>query len=505
MRGSARTFLPQMAVVGCLLFFWFIGISNLKSIPLATHDENRSLIHIFAHTVDEPQSLQATIAAVASNSEQHGPLYFVLLNVWSRLTGGDLFTLRLFSVYFGLLTLAVICRLALLSRDVYFALAAVVIIALNGLFLFYARELRMYTLLPFFVAWLVWSYWRLLETPGRASWRIWLSFVASSGLILYVHYFGIFILAAIGVYHLLFGRKNRRWIQITLAMSAGGMLFLPWLPTVIKGLDLYTQKSFSGMTAVESITKIASVYSNDFWLIPLGCVLLVIWNRNRLDKLQRFLLIFTCLAIAITVLTNEFKPILLSNRLRYILVFAPMLASSLAIGWSFLPKRAYMQLLIVCVWLLAFITYSQNEGSYVATKRKSLETRSAPPFYSLVYHPDIEIRASESILSLHPSRKITYITAAYYQKLLNPASLVHLYYDGKGALIIQNTRKELSTLDQFVAEYGSFWLVYNPQETDQQSMSSIFQWIVNYYRSCGRYLDDRDAVIERYVRDSDPC
>lgn len=431
-------------------------------------------------------------------------MYFVLLNVWSRLTGGDLFTLRLLSTYFGLLTIAMVYRLATLSRDEHLGLAAVFMLALNWLFLFYTRELRMYTLLPAIISLTVWSYWRLIQTPGRGPWWVWLSFVASIGLVLYVHYFGIFILTAVGVYHLLFVHKDSRWIQVTAAMIAGGLLFLPWLPTVIKGLSLYTQKSFVGMTAVESIIKIASVYSNDFWFIPVGCALLIVWNRKRLNELQRFLLILTCLSIAIPALVNEFTPIFLSKRLRYTLVFAPMLVCSLAIGWRFLPKRNYIQLLMIGVWLLAFITYYQNEGSYIAVKRKSLETRSAPPF-SIVQRSDIEITPLEPILSLHPARKITYITGEYYQRLLNPASLVHLYYNGSGSLEIQTTKKELNSLDQFVAEYTSFWLLYNPQETDPQAMSQVFNWMYNYYRSCGRTVDESHAVIELFVRDSDPC
>lgn len=504
MKSSSRYFFRLMAAVGCLFFVYFMGVNNLKNVPLANHDENRTLIHVLSPFLDSPQSLQATIASVANHSEQHGPMYFVLLNVWSRLTGDDLFTLRLLSTYFGLLTIAMVYRLAMLSRDGHLGLAAVFMLALNWLFLFYTRELRMYTLLPAITSLIVWSYWRLIQTPGRRPWWIWLFFVASSGLVLYVHYFGIFILAAVGVYHLLFVHKDRHWIQVTVAMITGGMLFLPWLPTVIKGLSLYTQKSFVGMTAGESIIKIASVYSNDSWFIPVGCVLLIVWNRKRLNEFQRFLLILLFLSIAILMLVNEFTPIFLSKRLRYTLVFAPMLVCSLAIGWRFLSKHNYIQLLMIGVWLLAFITYYQNEGSYIAVKRKSLETRSAPPF-SIVQRSDIEIAPSEPILSLHPSRKITYITGEYYQRLLNPASLVHLYYNGSGSLEIQATKKELNSLDQFVAEYASFWLLYNPQETAPQAMSQVFNWMYNYYRSCGRTVDESQAVIERFVRDSDPC
>lgn len=503
MRFHYGSHLHLALALACLLFVWFFGTKGLTRIPLANHDELRTLSHIFGRSVNTPQPLQETVKSVATNSEQHGPLYFIFLNLWSRVAGGDLFVLRLLSTHFALLSLAAIYRLARTSR--HQALAALFIVSLNSLFLFYSRELRMYTLLPFLAAWIVWCYWRLLETTERVNRWAWLSLALSCGLILYLHYFGIFILAALAIYHLLFLRKDRHWIHITLALIAGGLLFLPWTPTVLKGLEGFSNKSLSGMNAYESLLSFGNVYSNDFWILPLGALIIVAWYRKQLDKPQRFLLILTFLTIAILLAANEIKPILIPKRLRYMLLLAPLLGSALAVAWNFLPKRAPVQFLLAGVWIISFFTYSQNENSYIATKRKSLESLHAPPFYTLVYHPNIEVRPTESLLSLHPSRKITWVTGDYYQKLIKPSNLVHIYYDGGGRLTIQTTRQPLSSLDDFLPRYAAFWLLYDPQETDERSMGHIFGWARNYYRSCGKYLEETDAVVERYVRDSDPC
>ena len=173
---SNRISCQQLAlVIACLIFVYFMAVNGLKGVPLANHDELRTLTHIFGGSISTPQSLQATVANVAQHSEQHGPLYFILLNVWATFTGGSLLFLRLLSTFFALLSLAATYRLAWLTRERHLALAAVFILTINWLFLFYARELRMYTLLPCLVAWIVWSYWRLIETFGRISWRTWLS------------------------------------------------------------------------------------------------------------------------------------------------------------------------------------------------------------------------------------------------------------------------------------------------------------------------------------------
>ncbi len=493
------------AVLACLLFVWHFGTNGLTRVPLANHDELRTLSHIFGRSVSSPQSLQATVDNVAENSQQHGPLYFIILNLWSRIAGSDLFVLRLLSTYFALLSVAAVYRLALITRRRDIALATLFIISINALFLFYSRELRMYSLLPFFAAWIVCCYWRLLKTSGRINWRLWLMLAIGCGLILYLHYFGIFILAAVAIYQLLFARKNLRWIHISLAMIVGGLLFVPWAPTVFMGLEGFSNKSMIGMNAVESLVSFANVYGNDFWMLPLGALLIVFCYRKQMGKPQRFILIFTFLLIAVMLLANEINPILLPKRLRYLLLAAPLLGSALAIAWDSLPKRAPVQFLLVAVWILSFITYSHNEKSYVASKRKSLESLYAPPYYSLVYAANIEVQASDSLLSLHPSRKITWVTGDYYQKLIQASNLVHIYYDGGGRLTIQTTKQPLSSLDDFVSKYAAFWLLYDPQETDEGSMGDIFGWARNYYRSCGKYIEETEAVVERYVRDSDPC
>ncbi len=505
-RRLIGSYLHLLVALACLLFAWHFGTEGLTRVPLANHDELRTLSHIFGRSVSIPQALQETVTNVAMNSEQHGPLYFILLNIWSRVAGSDLFVLRLLSAYFALLSLAAIYRLArIVSHHHALALAAVFIVSLNSLFLFYSRELRMYTLLPFLAAWIIWCYWRLLDATERMNWRTGLLLALSCGLILYLHYFGIFILAAIALYHLLFAREHRHWIHITLALIGGGLLFLPWAPTVLMGLEGFSNKSFSGMNALESLLSLANVYSNDFWILPLGALIIVAWNRKRLDKPQRFVSMLTFLLIAILLLSNEIKPILIPRRLRYMLLLAPLLGCVLATAWSFLPKRAPVQILLAGVWIISFVTYAQNENSYIATKRKNLESLHAPPFYALLYSPNIQVQPTESVLSLHPSRKITWITGDYYQKLIKPSNLVHIYYDGGGRLTLQTTRQPLSSLDDFVSKYAAFWLLYDPQETDERSMGDIFWWARNYYRSCGRYLAETDVIVERYVRDSDPC
>ena len=180
----------------------------------------------------ETRNLPKTIELITQLSPEHAPSYFVLLHLWTKITGSDLMTIRLLSLYFGLLALAFGYRLALVTQDHNTALLAMFLATFMAFFIFYTRLARMYSLLPMVSAWLAWSYWRVRSPANHVRRRNWLSLFASAATILYVHYFGIMTLMAIGAYHLLIARKDRRWIQISVVVLAAGLLFLPWLPVV---------------------------------------------------------------------------------------------------------------------------------------------------------------------------------------------------------------------------------------------------------------------------------
>lgn len=505
MKTSNKQSLWKLVVGACVLFVWFMGVNGLTRVPLATHDEARTLVHVFGHSLDMPQPLYLTAASVADESAQHGPLYFLLLNVWAGLAGADLFTLRLLSVYFAVLSLAAVCLLAGMTRSGRVSSAAVAILALNWLFIFYARELRMYTLLPGLVAWNIWCYWRALKTKENVTWRVWFGLAVSAALILYLHYFTFFVLAAVGVYHCVFVRKGKTWLKVAAAYAIAGVLFVPWLPVLLKGYDQFSGKSLSGMDTIESVASILGVFSNDAWVIAAGLIVVIIWRRKLLNETERFLLILTLLSMAGILIGNVVGSILVANRLRYFLVFGPLLACSLAIGWRLIPKGRLPQLIFAAAWLMAFFVYANDDQSYVAAKRKSIAADQTPPYYSFLYNSHIDAEQTDAILSLHPSLRITWITSDYYQKRIGSAHLVHIHYNKHGSLRIQTTKKQLDSLDQFVATYDSFWLVYNPLEVGRDSMAEIFGWMRRYYRSCGKALDEALSVIERFVRDSDPC
>ena len=251
--------LHLIAAVACLLFVFITGATSLQSDPIF-NDEYNSLNRVLGPPFKETRNLPKTIELITQLSPEHAPSYFVLLHLWTKLTGTDLMTIRLLSLYFGLLALAFAYQLALVTQDHNTALLAIFLATFMAFFIYYTRLARMYSLLPMVSAWLAWSYWRVRSPANHVRRWNWLSLFASAATILYVHYFGIMTLMAIGAYHLLIARKDRRWFQISVVVLAAGLLFLPWLPVV--ATDDLAKMAIDRLSMVESARVIVSIYSN---------------------------------------------------------------------------------------------------------------------------------------------------------------------------------------------------------------------------------------------------
>ena len=505
MKGGGWGLLRLMAVVVCLFAVYAFSAAQLKSAPLS-ETEYSSIKHLFLHSFDPPfDNVTDTIASISKKSGQHGPLYFVLLNVWSRLAGEDSFTLRLLSVYCGLFTLAIVYRLAALTGDSRLATNAVIIAALMSYFIFYAHEIRMYSLLPFCAGWIAWSYWLVLVPRGQVRRWKWLSLFISAALILYVHYFGIFILAAVGIYHLLCAPKNRRWLQISLAMTAAGLMFLAWLPVAIDGFANRISLEGDRLTWFESIRAIISIHSNGLWFMPIASAGLILWSFKRLTKPQKYLLILTFLTVSITILVNEFTPILVEFRMRYTTLYTALLACSFAISLTFISKRKVIQFPLLLIWMASFFAFTDSSALFVYTNRQRYEHDKVPHYQKLSYLTPAAPGYGETVLSFHPTFQIHWKPLTYYSGLSDWRALIHISYNEQNEVVIQRSSPEFVDLDSIVSVNNAIWLTYNPQQTDLRMMEVYTEWFSQHYKSCKRFLDDDDAIADYYVRASIPC
>jgi hypothetical protein len=159
------------------------------------------------------------------------PVYYLLLHAWTSLLGTSDVALRALSTLFSLATLPLVWLAGRRLGGPATARAALLLVAVSPFAVRYATETRMYALVQLLSAAGLLAVLRALERPSAA--RL-LPVAVLSGLLALTHYWALFLLAATGALLLVLRRRGSPAAGRTLlALLAGGVLFVPWLPTFL--------------------------------------------------------------------------------------------------------------------------------------------------------------------------------------------------------------------------------------------------------------------------------
>ena len=363
------------------LLLWVMGFGVIGAVAdTLWFDEFWSLFNAGGVTYegvprDVPLDLKSTWFQIRDIDPIHPPGYAFALAIWSRLTGWNAFSGRMMSVLLGVLAVAMMYRTGhdLFSEQV--GLVAAYLLGTSAFFIHYYHEMRMYTLLVLLVCTAIWSYWRLIHYPVRLFAAT--VFVVSLAGLVYTQYLSLFVAIGIGVYHLLFVRKDRRWLVIAGLAIAAGLLYIPWLSTALNMfLSVTGGPSRAGVLSTPAILQGAlAIFSNSLLttttqylisFVPVFAVLLVLslfpdhCHSGRNLSLTVFV-VTGALMVVINAQTGMFIHI------RYLLVMFPPLMLLMAAGVERLVKSggSFMPLIIIGLWMLSgFATYADFEAKY---------------------------------------------------------------------------------------------------------------------------------------------
>lgn len=499
MNGMRRTRAHYAVIVLCLALTYVLGVSNLKSFPIVGAEFN-STLHLSATRFGPSYSLVETIDTVHVSFKDHSPGYFVILNLWSRLAGRDLFALRLFSVFFGLFAVGFTYRLALLTGNTEIAIDAALLAASLAFAVYFTYTVRMYGLLAMLSVAVAWRYWKITCMAGPVPRRYWIAFICASTAILWVHYLGLIVLAAVGVYHLVFARKDRRWFHTCLALVAACLLFAPWLPVFIAGIAAKSSPDSDALSSVDSLLAMASIYTNGLPLIVPVVGLAVALNYRRLGQAQKYILILACAIVLLMLAANEFTTLLYARRIRYTIIFALPWACALAIALNLIPAWRLIRIPFLILWIAGFAVYSASDDLLLYTNWLTQDQHKMPHYQDLLYEPAVVTNESDFIVSFHPDTSLTWQMPDYYNQIPGKwAGLIHIWTAPDGIPAFNSSVPELSAVETMASWRFPVWLIYNPQETDLASIPAYADGFAKHYRSCGRYVEKPASVIERYA------
>ena len=400
-------------IVLCLALTYVLGVSNLKSFPIVGAEFN-SINHLSATRFGPSYSLRETIDTVVSD-KVHSPGYVVLLNLWAAsilVTG---------------------------SADI--AIDAALLAASLAFAVYFTYTVRMYGLLAMLSVAVAWCYWKITRMTRPVPRPYWIAFVAASSAVLWVHYLGLIVLAAVGLYHLVFARKDRRWFHTCLALIAAVLLFAPWLPVLIAGIATKSIPDSDALSSVDSLLAMASIYTNGLPFIVPVVGLAAAFNYRRLGQAQKYILILACAMVLLMLVANEFTTLLYARRIRYTIIFALPWACALAIGLNLIPAWRLIRIPFLILWIAGFVGYSGTDDLLLYTNWLTQDQHKMPHYQDLLYEPAVVTNESDYIVSFHPDTSLTWQFPDYYSQIPGKwGGLIHIWTapDGIPPLIAQS-------------------------------------------------------------------
>ncbi len=137
------------------------------------------------------------------------PLFFLVLKPWIYFLHSE-FSIRLLTLFFGVLSIAAIYKIAsrLFSKSV--GLISSFIMAVSPLHIYYSQELRAYSLVTFLSLMSIWWLINVLENNKLSSWVL---FILFNTLLIYSHNIATFMLIGENIFFFSFYRGYKKLLK----------------------------------------------------------------------------------------------------------------------------------------------------------------------------------------------------------------------------------------------------------------------------------------------------
>jgi hypothetical protein len=352
------------------------------------------------------------------------PLYYVLLHGWMEVFGSSPFAVRALSGVWAVATLPLIWLAGMRVGGRKVAATALLLLAASPFAIRYASEGRMYSLL----ALLVLAGWLALDDLlERFSWSRAVVLAVATGLLLLTHYWAFYVLAVAAV---VVGRRAWRGPnrpearRAALAMAAGSLLFIPWVPSFLFQMR-HTGTPWAGGPTFRAMLDSVFHYAGGFWdpafvlgLVFFGLILLALFG-HPVDG-HRILLDLRAQPRARGVLVAGFGPLALAVvagmvtqsafAARYTALMFPFVVLLVALGTAALPNpRAHRGVvtLAVVLGLVAVFPGTLAEKTNAPRVARTLATEGQPGDV-VAYCPD-QVGPSVAHL-LPPDNQLVHLT-----------------------------------------------------------------------------------------------
>ncbi len=182
---------------------------------LSLHRARGNVLYILSNRIELPSS---------SSTDLHPPLYFLLLHITTRLAGESDLALRFPSAAFATLIVPLLYVMGIRLRGVRLGLWAAALGAFSPLYLWYAQEARMYTMVTALGLASFYFLWRALSRPG---WQWGLGFGLAASAAMGTQYLSALLLICHALVGIAFALRWRWGAKATSLQDASASTDLP--------------------------------------------------------------------------------------------------------------------------------------------------------------------------------------------------------------------------------------------------------------------------------------
>lgn len=321
-------------------------------------------------------------------ADYNPPLHYLLLHYWMIVFGRTEISLRMLSLLFFLLFLIVVYRFSLSIVKKKLAIVITLFAAFNPMLLYYAFEVRMYSMFAFFA---------LLSTVSfyKQKWGL---YIIASLLGLYTHSYMPFILATHILYETISIVRKDKEHSIELAPFLGSLLvigigFSPWVPVLFSAW-IRSRESWIypvDMQAVQSsLGNLFVGYEgtpNGWWgttaMISL-CILIASVITLRKKPYPGFLFFLLCyVPLGIVLGISFIKPIFVNRYVIFVSVSEVFLLS-FAVIYGFSKNMKRILTIIILLFLVSVNFYRSSHIKKLDLRSVYVELNTKAPFDTII-------------------------------------------------------------------------------------------------------------------------
>jgi len=378
-----------IAILSAAVFLRFYGITR----------ESLWVDELITMREVDPSITWSKMFEFLSIADPHPPLFFILERIACSLFGHSTGVLRGFNAVLGSISVFFVFLLGKEILNKKLGYVAAILLCVNYYSIYYSQEGRDYALALctsilanlFFI--------KLLKQP---SYKRGFLYAIFSLLLLYTHYFGLFVVGGQGilVFTLMLSKAGLQKVSYRYFFAAAGAILIgysPWLPSFLKQL---TVTSFWIPPIPESFATsyFFEFFGNAIVLEPILVLLLLFYCGNVFLKYQKegegrivddpLLLSFS--VIFFTVFTTLYIPYLRSVWIvpmllaRYTIVLLPAFVIAIGYGMILIKNNHVRTYVLISIVFLSSLHLIFNKNFYSATTIAKTQFREATEFMQQV-------------------------------------------------------------------------------------------------------------------------